>query len=287
MTTPPLFFTFRWLGVAGLEFKYSDFSLLIDPYVSRISLPKVLFGKVRPNEMEISNRITAANAILATHSHFDHLMDVPVIAKKFNCPVYGSPNTCALLKRCDVPLSSIHEVAPEDDISMGPFHIKVLKSSHPNFLFSKPVTLQKTQKPPQHAMDFGMDSQFAYKIRAGQNSCLTDPGLEGHKESIDVLFISTLQGSRGVSKILKTLDSAIVVPIHWDNYFRRFTESLKAPGWGLLPVKRVSLQAMRSMVHTLTPRGRLFLPDPFKFYCLEDILYTNHEHPRFPTIRTI
>jgi L-ascorbate metabolism protein UlaG (beta-lactamase superfamily) len=280
-------FTFRWLGVAGLEFKYNDYSILIDPYVSRISLPRVLFGKVRPDETEIFNRITATNAILATHSHFDHLMDVPVVAKKFNCPVYGSPNTCALLKRCDVPISSIHEVAPEDDLSMGPFHIKVLKSSHSKFPFVKPVTLPKTQEPPQHAMDFGMDSQFAYKISAGPTTCLTDPGMESHKEEIDVLFISALQSFRVVSRVLRTLDPAIVIPIHWDNYFRRFTGSLKAPDWGLLPVKRVSLQTLRSMVQTMTPRGRLFLPDPFKFYCLEDILYSNHEYPRFPTIYNI
>jgi L-ascorbate metabolism protein UlaG (beta-lactamase superfamily) len=287
MNCTPQNFLFRWLGVAGIEFRYCDFSILVDPYLSRISTFRMLFGKAHPNEHRIFSRIISADTVLVTHSHFDHLMDVPVIAKKFKCPVYGSANTCELLKRCDVPVSQIRLVAPDDNLSIGPFLVKVMKSSHPSIPFVNTVVLPKTDRPPKHALDFGMDSQFAYKINAGLSTCLTDPGKEGHKEPVDLLFVSTLQGCRVVSQAIKIIDPAVVIPIHWDNYFKPIAGSSKAPGWGLVPVNRVALKALRSLVHTLTPRGRFFVPEPFKFYRLEDVLQTKHEYPQFPTIFSV
>lgn len=277
-------FLFRWLGAAGLEFIYNDFSLLIDPYLSRISLFQCLFGRIRPAEQKIFSRITAANAILVTHSHFDHLMDVPAIAKKFNCPVYGSPNTCSLLKRCNVPRSQIYQVAAAEEFVIGPFNVTVMKSSHPFAPLFKSTMLSATAEPPRHAKDFGIDSQFSYRISVGPRTCLTDPGKEVSKGAIDILFINTLQGSRAVRHILKTLDPGVVIPIHWDNYFRPVSGSCRAPGWGVLPVKRVFLKTVKKLAYTLTPRGRFFLPEPFKYYCVEDILYPNHECPSIASL---
>jgi len=283
MTNPPPLL-FRWLGAAGLEFSYNGFSLLVDPYISRIPLFKFLFGKVKPDEPKIFSKITAANAILVTHSHFDHLMDVPVIAKKFNCPVYGSPNTCALLERCKVPPTQIHTVAPSDEFSIGPFSITVMKSSHPFVSLFQPVIIPKKSEPPRHALDFGMDLQFSYRISAGSRTCLTDPGNEASKDVIDILFINTLQGSRTVRTILKTLDPLAVIPIHWDNYFKPISDSHGAPGWGLWPVRRVFLKPLKKLVYTLTPRGRFFLPEPFKYYRVEDILQHGHEFPSIASL---
>jgi L-ascorbate metabolism protein UlaG (beta-lactamase superfamily) len=275
---------FRWLGAAGLEFSLNDFSLLIDPYVSRISLFQFLFGGTTPDEQTIFSRITAANAVLVTHSHFDHLMDVPVIAKRFNCPVYGSPNTCTLLERCEVSPSLIYKRAPEDEFIIGPFNVMVMNSSHPYALFFKSIMLPATSKPPRHALDFGIDSQFAYRISVGPRTCLTDPGKEVSKGAIDILFINTLQGTRTVRHILKTLDPGVVIPIHWDNYFRPISVSGGAPGWGVLPVKRVFLKTVKKLVNSLTPRGTFFLPEPFKYYCVEDILQHDHESPSLASL---
>src|SRR5512136_317987 len=121
MNNPPLLF--RWLGAAGLELSYNGFTLLVDPYLSRVPILRALFCRIKPDEQKVFSRITAADAILVTHSHFDHLMDVPLIAKKFGCPAYGSPNTCSLLERCDAPLSNIRKAAPGDEFSIGPFSV--------------------------------------------------------------------------------------------------------------------------------------------------------------------
>jgi L-ascorbate metabolism protein UlaG (beta-lactamase superfamily) len=211
-------------------------------------------------------------------------MDVPVISKKFNCSVYGSLNTCSLLERCEVPRSHIHKVAPEDEIIIGPFQIRVMKSSHPFIPFFQPIILSQTSEPPRHALDFGMDCQFAYRIGVGSKTYLTDPGSEAGKDVIDILFINTLQGSIIVRQILKTMDPSLVIPLHWDNYFKPISDFHGAPGWGLLPVNRIFMKTLKKLVYASTPRGRFFLPEPFKYYCVEDILQHDHEFPSIASL---
>jgi hypothetical protein len=270
-------FHFRWLGAAGLEFSNNGYTLLIDPYLSRLSLFQVLFGKAKPDEHKILSTITAANAILVTHGHYDHLMDIPAIAKKFNCPVYGSRETCFLLKSCGVEKHDIHEVAPGDKMDVGPFSVRVMKSSHPDSVIYKLFAHTKTAASPRRAFDFGMDSHFSYQIAMGSLTCLTDPGKETVKDVVDILFINTFQGLRIVRHCLKTANPSVVVPIHWDNFFKPISGSRGAPGWGLLPVKRVFLRSLQKLVRALTFRGRVFLPHPFKYYSVEDILQHDHE----------
>ena len=129
-----------------------------------------------------------------------------------------------------------------------------------------------------------MDYQFAYRITVGSSACLTDPGNEAGKEVIDILFINTLQGSRIVRQILKTMDPALVIPIHWENYFMPISDFHGAPGWGIFPVKRVFLKKVKKLIYSLTPRGNYFLPEPFKYYCVEDILQHHHETPSLASL---
>lgn len=61
----------RWLGINALEFRHSRGSFMIDPYVSR-----------NPVQLTVSDEVDRylhgpADFILMTHSHWDHLPDVP------------------------------------------------------------------------------------------------------------------------------------------------------------------------------------------------------------------
>jgi L-ascorbate metabolism protein UlaG (beta-lactamase superfamily) len=58
--------------------------LLIDPYFSRVDLLRVALGsRIQPNASRINDGLRhltpQPDAILVTHGHFDHLLDVPVV----------------------------------------------------------------------------------------------------------------------------------------------------------------------------------------------------------------
>jgi L-ascorbate metabolism protein UlaG (beta-lactamase superfamily) len=270
MVKPDVFF--RWLGAAGMELRCNGFSLLVDPYLSRISFIRFLLGGLDADDKKIFAVIDRANAILVTHSHFDHLMDVPLIAKRYGSAVYGSPNTRLLLTRCGVPAAQIREAAPGDDFVAGPFRVTALKSSHPFPWLFRPAGLPARMRPPRRALDYGMDSQFAYRITVGKNTLLTDPGRESGKDDVDVLFVNPLQGKKVCRMILESINPKLVVPLHWDNFFRRVSRSREAPSWGLLPVPRVLLKTLGGEVAGGASGGRFFLPRPFVHYRLDDII---------------
>ena len=79
--------SFRWLGAAGIELETSGEVLLVDPYLTRIPLWKTLFGRIQP-DMSAVQSIEKCDYILVTHSHFDHLLDVPPIVLKTGAIVY-------------------------------------------------------------------------------------------------------------------------------------------------------------------------------------------------------
>ncbi len=69
-----------WTGAAGLEFTFNGETILVDPYYTRISKFNMLFGKVSP-DLDLINKTKekkgAITAIVAGHTHFDHVMDIP------------------------------------------------------------------------------------------------------------------------------------------------------------------------------------------------------------------
>ncbi len=78
-----------YLGVNGYQFEASGHTLLVDPYFSRAGLTAVaLQQRIHPNEARIAFGLQHirphADAVLVTHAHFDHLLDVPEIMRTYD-----------------------------------------------------------------------------------------------------------------------------------------------------------------------------------------------------------
>src|SRR5512143_2910846 len=96
--------TYRWLGVAGLEFTCDAYTLLIDPFFTRPGKAAVLAGRrVLADARLVARHVPRADAVLITHPHYDHLLDVPEVLRQTNAPAFGSPNTQSLLALNGIP----------------------------------------------------------------------------------------------------------------------------------------------------------------------------------------
>ena len=99
----------RGLGAAGMACRTAEQTVLIDPYLSRIGKPELLFGRPVPDEQRIERYLDALpaplTAILVSHTHVDHALDVPALARRLDCVFVGSRSLDVLLRA--------HGLAPE------------------------------------------------------------------------------------------------------------------------------------------------------------------------------
>jgi L-ascorbate metabolism protein UlaG (beta-lactamase superfamily) len=77
----------RYLGAGGVAIRWRGQILLTAPFFSNYSLPRVFFGRLKPNTDAIDRgmkdvRPAEVGAILAGHAHYDHLGDLPVVAQQ-------------------------------------------------------------------------------------------------------------------------------------------------------------------------------------------------------------
>jgi L-ascorbate metabolism protein UlaG (beta-lactamase superfamily) len=136
------------LGAAGWEITDGQTTILMDPYLSRLRY-RARFGLMDTPELSgdtrrvfgpddnlvcdtaaVDARITRADFILHSHSHFNHTLDMPYIAKKTGATVIGTESTAALARAGGVPEVQILTVHGGEDYEFGALSIKVIPSLH-------------------------------------------------------------------------------------------------------------------------------------------------------------
>ncbi len=92
-----------WWGAAGFRVKTGKVVFLIDPYLSRNKI-------ARPKQYLKPEEIIEGELIFISHGHFDHLLDVPLIAKNAQSTVYCSVQSSQTLREKGLDKKQIHEV---------------------------------------------------------------------------------------------------------------------------------------------------------------------------------
>jgi len=90
---------------------------------------------VIPDTTYLKQNKRMVRAIVLTHAHEDHIGALPYILGDLNVPVYGTKFTLAIVrKKLEehglLDSAKLHEVAPGDKTSIGPFQIEYLHVTH-------------------------------------------------------------------------------------------------------------------------------------------------------------
>ena len=136
------------LGAAGWEITDGQTTILMDPYLSRLRY-RARFGLMDTPELSgdmrrvfgpdddlvcdtaaVDARITRADFILHSHSHFNHTLDMPHIARKTGATVIGTESTTNLARAGGVSDAQILTVHGGEDYEFGALSIKVIPSLH-------------------------------------------------------------------------------------------------------------------------------------------------------------
>jgi L-ascorbate metabolism protein UlaG (beta-lactamase superfamily) len=269
---------YRWLGVAGLEFTADGYSLLIDPFFTRPGKLALLSGKrVRPDAKLIAQHITSADAILVTHAHYDHLLDVPEVMHQTGARAYGTANTCDVLALHNISVEKVERIGSGDHLSLGPFEVDVFPAIHTRIPFQRllngPLEKRLLVRPhlPLRLMDYRMDTCLSFHIRTGDRAFLVG----NHPVPADVLFIAPYNKGRPVDEAVKVINPRQVVLIHWDDFTRSISSPLlsmpvtpiQGPRAGRRMLGRIDMEAVVKQMERKLPGARVIIPQLLQKQC--------------------
>ncbi len=230
-----------WFGTAGFRLAYQGTVIWIDPYVTRLSLADVALRRVVPASQDAITRwIDAADAVLVGHTHFDHALDVPAIARTFGCKVYGSTSLQNLMSLHGLGEQAV-VVEPKRDYQIGPFRFHFVPSVHSKLQlglgipYSGELTCEHVDGLTAQAYRCGQVWGLHIEVggtriyHQGSADLLEDEIVD---KGID-LFLCGISGRRFtpryIERIIRALDPKLVVPTHYDNFFQPLGPPLGAP----------------------------------------------------------
>ena len=231
--------TLTWLGTAGFRLAYQGTVVWIDPYLTRLPLADFVRRRVVASAPEIVAKwVDAADAILVGHTHFDHALDVPAIARATGAVAYGSASLQHLMGLHGEAARTI-VVEAHRDYEVGPFRFHFVPSRHSKLQlglgipFSGELTCDRA------------DALIPQAYRCGQvwGILVEVAGVRFyHQGSADLVedeirdrdvefFLCGISGRRFTddyaARIIRRLSPKVIVPMHHDDFFRPLGESPK------------------------------------------------------------
>lgn len=224
----------EWLGVSGYRISFEGKTLFLDPYLSRVPLATLLRGgRALPNE-ELLHRWAYADGevlgVLVGHTHFDHAVDAPAIARRFRCDAYGSRSLLRLMSLHGIAERAVL-VEPYRRYELGPFTVSFTPSVHSKLLlgFAVPMDgelscehLDALSPRAYRCGDvYGITVDVAGVRFYHQGSAnLIDDAVR--ERDVDV-FLAGVAGRSFTpsywSRILRLIEPKTIVPTHYDNFF--------------------------------------------------------------------
>ncbi len=278
----------KYLGTAGWEITDGTTVILVDPYLSRINGPAPpgggsghsIAGDTRqvyrwddvasPDVGAIDSHIQRADFILVTHTHYDHVLDVPHIALKTGAAVIGTESTENVMRAYGVPEGQLITVRGGEDYQFGPFSLKVIPSIHSpldhKHYFSSTTASAGMKAPLTLEQIHPEGGTLAYLIRFHSNQILAFGGMNYIEREMvglepDVALIGAGASRKEIydysGRLMRDLHyPAIVLPTHWDNFLAPYGAS-----------QQVALEALQSFVQEIvaaSPKTRVIVPKYFE-----------------------
>ena len=263
----------RWLGTAGYVIDTTTTTVLLDPFVSRPSLARLSYARLRVDEAAVARYVPAkVDAVCCGHAHYDHLLDAPFIAKSRGALFVASHTGCAFARAHGIAEEKIVEVpASGKSLTVGDVEIRFVPSLHGAFLFGEvPVdgTVDEPPRLPARAWDYKMGGAFGIWLRAKKedgspgvslyhngSADLVDAELASITADVLVPGLAGRQATRDyLARLVRHLSPKVVIPTHHDAFFAPLVEGVR-----LLP--GVDLRGFLDEARLLAPDAVRITPE--------------------------
>jgi L-ascorbate metabolism protein UlaG (beta-lactamase superfamily) len=225
-----------YLGVNGFQFETGGHALLVDPYFTRVALFSAALnhriesnpGRVNEGLRHVQRRV---DAVLVTHAHFDHLLDVPEIMRRTHAQLLAGPTAIRLVESFGISPNECQIVKPASTRKIGPWTIRVFAAQHDRLFgkvpFDKCPPTTRSEKIPTKASDWCLGEPLAFVIEAAGKRIYIDSGgvpgspPESRTKNVDlaILGVALPDSRQRFAEAARQLRPRYLSPSHQDDMF--------------------------------------------------------------------
>jgi L-ascorbate metabolism protein UlaG (beta-lactamase superfamily) len=278
-----------YFGTAGWEITDGKAVVLVDPYFTRPKI-KTPNDDVDPEDSRsladrntvvpsatgiIDEHIRRADVILITHTHPDHALDMPYIARKTGAPVVGTASTISLGRASGLAERQLRPVKGGEELKFDGFRVRVVPSIHGIFRRPQgdakappgpPPVFPEDAKPPFRLGQYVEGGTLAYVIGMAGHEIIVFGSMNYVERELaglhpDVALIGAMPERQNIDdytpRLLRALGyPAVVLPTHWDRFNVPHSVSQQPA------VDR--LQSFLTEVKAASPNTRVIVPKYFE-----------------------
>lgn len=281
--------TVRFTGTSTLLFSDGETAWMVDGWFSRFGARELLRGEIAPDPEAIElglarNGSPRLAVVIPVHSHFDHAMDSPEVARRTGAILLGSPSTANIARGVGLPEAQIRLAVDREPVAFGRFEITLIETRH--FEFPDPAVRKQALEdpeiesplvPPVGAFAYRLGTPYAIHVRHPLGRFLVQGsagwvpgGFEGFEADVVFLGIGGL-GTQTADyretywrETVATTGAKRVIPIHWDSLMgpiegpftgeKRFATLLSGDGERTLDFLKTKEAAIPELRFTTLPR---------------------------------
>ncbi|TAH12468.1 MAG: MBL fold metallo-hydrolase [Curvibacter sp.] len=229
-----------FLGVATVLLDDGETALLTDGFFSRPNKLTTFLRQVEPDVAGIAAGLQRAGipartgtlaAVIPLHSHYDHAMDAPEVARRTGALLLGSSSTAMVGRGWGLAEAQIRTAELGKPYRFGRFTVTLYPALHtPTGFTGGEITAPL--KPPVRATEYKEGQSYvAHITHDGRSLLITGTagyvpgGLQGVKADVVLLGIGAM-GPRSAEhkaaywqETVATVGARRVIPIHWDDFW--------------------------------------------------------------------
>jgi L-ascorbate metabolism protein UlaG (beta-lactamase superfamily) len=185
--------TVRFTGTSTLLFSDGETSWMIDGWFSRFGPLALLAGSIEPDMVAIErglaqNDVKQLQFVIPIHSHFDHAMDAPEVARRTGAVLLGSESTAWIGRGWGLDEKQIEIAESGKTYAIGDFSVTLIETDH--FAFPDPEVRERALGdpritaplvPPVDAFEYRVGRAYAIHVEHPRGRFLVQ-GSAGYRE---------------------------------------------------------------------------------------------------------
>jgi L-ascorbate metabolism protein UlaG (beta-lactamase superfamily) len=230
----------RWLSISCIVLQDGETTLIFDPMFTRAGLLHWLnIESLKSNQQLVrkvldDQKLVKVDAVFASHSHYDHVIDAPMISSLTGAVFYTDKNSDRIARAYRDPKIKTQQITNLQPIQIGKFKLTPIIRDHApirpiNFEFL-PGEVPETFNFSFY--DYHVGETWFYYIEHPELKVLLDQGSASHLDKLKPFTAQADVIIQGIANresdqlildgYLKSLKPKIFIPIHFDNFFGEF-----------------------------------------------------------------